>query len=133
MRDDFFSSLKVWIRRNKIDRYLVKRKKKVLKIYWSTCNLKKFDVNCCETVNFRPNLSENEILIYNSVVRKSRTFLLSPNLQRNTEDHKTLTQICIYGTVLIVAVSASLTNEGNLSNFEFKSHSVTYSVGLPLR
>ena len=84
-------------------------------------------------MNFRPNLSENEILIYNSVVRKSRTFLLSPNLQRNTEDHKTLTQICIYGTVLIVAVSASLTNEGNLSNFEFKSHSVTYSVGLPLR
>ena len=36
---------------------------------------------------FRPNLSENEILIYNSVVKNSRTFLLSPNLQRNTEVH----------------------------------------------
>ena len=99
-----------------------------LKISWSTCNMKKFDVNCCETMKFRPNLSENEILIYNSVVG-NRTFLLSPNLQRNTEVHKTLTQICICGTVLIVAVSASLTNNGNLSHFDFKSHN--YSV--PLR
>ena len=41
-------------------------------------------------------LSENEILIYNSIVGNSKTFLLSPNLQRNTEVHKTLTQICIY-------------------------------------
>ena len=80
-------------------------------------------------MNFRPNLSQNEILIYNSVVGNSRTFLLSPNLQRNTEVHKTLTQICICGTALIVAVSASLTNDGNLSHFDFKSH--TYSV--PLR
>ena len=71
-------------------------------------------------------LDLNKILIYNSVVRNSRTFLLSPNLQRNIEVHKTLTQICICGTVLIVAVSASLTNDGNLSHFDFKSH--TYSV-----
>ena len=57
--------------------------------------------------------------------------MLSPNLQKNTEVHKTLTQIyiCICGTVLIVAVSASLTNNRNLSHFDFKSH--TYSV--PLR
>ena len=101
----------------------------LLKIWWSTCNLKKFDVNCCETVNFRPNLSEYEILIYNSVVGSSRTFLLSPNLQINTEVHKRRTQICIWGTVLIEAVSASLTNDINLSHFNFKSH--TYSV--PLR
>ena len=89
--------------------------------------LKKFDVNCCETVNFRPNLSENEILIYmyNSVVGNSRSFLLSLILQRNTEVHITLTQIY----ALIVAVSASLTNNSNLSHFDFKSH--TYSV--PLR
>ena len=81
-------------------------------------------------MNFRPNFSENDILIYNSVVRNSRTFLLvSPNLQRYTEVHKTLTQICKCGTVLIVAVSASLTNDSNLSHFNFKSH--TYSV--PLR
>ena len=33
--------------------------------------LKKFDVNCCERVNFRPNLSENEIIIYNNVVGSS--------------------------------------------------------------
>ena len=46
--------------------------------------MKKFDVNWCETVNFRPNMSENEILIYNNVVGSSRAFLLS-NLQRNTE------------------------------------------------
>ena len=37
--------------------------------------------------------------------------------------------MCICGTVLIVAVSASLTNDSNLSHFDFKSH--TYSV--PLR
>ena len=74
-------------------------------------------------------MKKNEILIHNSVVGNSRTFLLSPNLQRNTEVHKTLTQICICWTVLIVAVSASLTNDGNLSHFDFKSH--TYSV--PLR
>ena len=60
----------------------------------------------------------------NSVVRNSRTFLLSPNLQRNTEVNKTLTQICICGTV-----PASLTNDGKLSHFDSKSH--TYSV--PLR
>ena len=62
---------------------------------WSTCNLKKFNVDCCETVNVRPNLSENDILIYYNVVGNRKTFLLSSNLQRNTEIHKTLTQICI--------------------------------------
>ena len=31
----------------------------------STCNLKKFDVNCRETVHFRTNLAENEIQIQN--------------------------------------------------------------------
>ena len=72
-------------------------------------------------MNFRPNLSENEILIYNSVVG-NRTILLSPNLQRNTDVHKSLTQICTCGTVLIVAVSASLTNDDNLSHFDFKSY-----------
>ena len=61
-------------------------------------------------LNFRPNLSE--ILMYN-VVGNSRAFLLSSNLQWNTEVHKTRTQICICGTVLMVAVSASLTNDIN--------------------
>ena len=89
----------------------------------------KFDINCCETVNFRPNLSENEILIYNNVIENSRAFLLSSNLQRNTEVHKTLTQICICGTVLMVAVLTSLTNDGNLSHFNIKLHN--YSI--PLR
>ena len=87
----------------------------------SACNLKKLDVNCCETMKFIPNLSENEILIYNNVVGNSRAFLLSPNIQRNTEVHKTLTQICICGAVSMVAISASLTNDGNLSHFNFKS------------
>ena len=89
------------------------RGKACLKIMWSTCNLKKLDVNCCETVKFRPNLSENEILMYYNVVGNRRAFLLSSNLQRNTEVHKTLTQICLCGTVLMVAVSASLTDGGN--------------------
>ena len=82
-------------------------------------------------MNYRPNLSENEILVYNSVVGYSRAFLLSPNLQRNTEVHKTLTQIYAYVGLyynVIVAVSASLINDGNLSHFDFKSH--TYSVPL---
>ena len=99
--------------------------------YWcpyGTCNLKKFDVNCCETVNVRPNLSENEILIYYNVVGNRKAFLLSSNLKRNTEVHKILTQICICGTVLMVAVSASLTDGGNLSHFNLKSH--IYSVQL---
>ena len=65
--------------------------------------LKKFDVNFFEIVNFRPNLSENEILISNNVIGSSRTFLLSSNLQRNTKVHKRLTQISICGTVLIGA------------------------------
>ena len=94
---------------------------------WSTCNLKKLDVNCCKILNFRPNLSENEILIYYNVVGNHRTFLLS-NLQRNNEVHKTLTQICICGTVFMEAGSASLTNGGNLSHFNWKSHN--YSVSL---
>ena len=80
-------------------------------------------------MNFRPNLSKNEILIYNNVVGNNRAFLLSSDLQRNTEFHKTLTQICICGTVLMVAVLASLTDCGNLSHFNFKLHN--YSV--PLR
>ena len=80
-------------------------------------------------LNFRPNLSENGILIYNNVVGNSRAFLLSSNLQRNTEVHKTLTQICICGTVVMVAVSASLTNDGHLSHFNFKSH----NSSVPLR
>ena len=96
---------------------------------WSTCNFKKFDVNCCETVNVRPNLSENKILIYYNVDENRKAFLLSSNLQRNTEVHKPLTQICIFGTVLMVAVSASLTDGGNLSHFNLKSHN--YSV--PMR
>ena len=37
-------------------------------------------LNC----DFRPNMSENEILIYNNVVGNSRAFLLSSILQRNT-------------------------------------------------
>ena len=45
--------------------------------WWNTCNLKKLDVNCCETMNFRPNLSENEILIHNNVFGNSRAVLLS--------------------------------------------------------
>ena len=92
-----------------------------LKIMWSTCNLKKLDVNCCEIVNFRPYLSEKEILIYNYVVENSRAFLYS-NLQRITEVHKTLTQIWICGIVLMVAVlavSASLTDGGKIS-FQFQ-------------
>ena len=96
---------------------------------WRTCHFKKFDVNCCETVNVRPYLSENEILIYYNVVGNRKAFLLSSNLQRITEVHKTLTQICICGTVSLVAVSASLTDDGNLSHFNLKSHN--YSV--PLR
>ena len=95
---------------------------------WSNCNFKQFNVNCCENVKVRPNLSENEILIYCNVVGNRKAFLLS-NLQRNTEVHKTLTQICICGTVVMVAVSASLTDGGNLSHFNLKSHN--YSV--PLR
>ena len=101
---------------------------KVLKIMWITCNFKKFDVNCCETVNVRPNLSENEIRIYYNVVGNRKAFLLS-NLQRYTEVHKTRTQICICGNVLMVAVLVSLTDGGNLSHFNLKSHN--YSV--PLR
>ena len=56
----------------------------VLKVRWSTCNLKYFDVNCCElkTLNFRCNLSENLILICNNVVGNIRAFLLSSNVQR---------------------------------------------------
>ena len=75
---------------------------------------------------FWPKLSENEILIYNNFVGNNRAFLLY--LQRNTEVHKTLAQICICGTILIVAVLASL-YDGNLSHSTFKSHN--YSV--PLR
>ena len=72
---------------------------------------------------------KNKILIYYNVVGNRKAFLLSSNLQRNTEVQKTLTQICICGTVLMVAVSASLTDGGNLSHFNLKSHN--YSV--PLR
>ena len=100
---------------------------------WSTCNFKKFDVNCCETVNVRPNLSEMKSWLYCNVVGNCiiKAFLLSSNLQRNTEVHKALTQICMHicGTVLMVAVLASLTDGGNLSHFNLKSHN--YSV--PLR
>ena len=94
----------------------------LLKIGWSTCNLQNFDGNCCETMNFRCNLSENEILICNNVVGNSMAFLLSSNVQRNKEVHKTLTQIFICGTVLIVAVSVPLTNDSNLSYISFLNH-----------
>ena len=84
--------------------------------------MKKFEINCCEAVNFRPILSEDEILICNNVVGNSRAILLSLHRQRNTvtDVHKTLTQVRICGTVLIVAVSASPTKEGNLSHFNFQ-------------
>ena len=84
-----------------------------VKIMWSTCKLKKFDENCCEIVNFIPNLSENETLIKTTVLLEIvlRAFFLSSNLQRNAEGHKTLTQISICGTVWIVAVLAWLTND----------------------
>ena len=63
------------------------------------------------------------------VVGNSRAFLLS-YLPRSTEVHTPLTQIYIHvcGTVLIVAGSASLTNDSNLSHFIFKSHN--YSAPL---
>ena len=71
-----------------------------------------------------------ELPIYNSVVGNSRTFLLSPNLQRNTGVHKTLNtdmhMIC--GTVLIVRVSASLTNDGNLSHFDSNHTPTVYAI-----
>ena len=41
--------------------------KVLLKIMWSSGNLKKLDVNICETMNFRHSLSENELLIYTIV------------------------------------------------------------------
>ena len=34
--------------------------------FYGTCNLKKLDVNYCETMNFRPYLSEKEILIWDA-------------------------------------------------------------------
>ena len=102
-----------------------------LKVMWSTCNLKKLDVNCCETMNFRPYLSEKEILIYNNVVGNSRALLLSPNLQKKYwSSQNTNTNMHMWDCInAMVAVLASLTNDGNLSHFNVKSHN--YSI--PLR
>ena len=67
--------------------------------------MNKFDVNCCETVSFRPNLSEKVLLIYKNylvmIVKSTKKYCSSQNT--NT----------INGTVLIVAVSEALTKEGN--------------------